>query len=133
MSVNYYFKDTQVQKAKKQLEEALAQLNALDMIFIDNAKLAKAESILDEAGSLHIGQYAAGTLLLKRNEKYYRSVSEMKEFYEKNKDRLLIVAEHGVQYTWEEFAEDILSDPPRPGSQFYRDEDGYAWESRDFF
>ncbi|MBP1308983.1 hypothetical protein JOD82_002003 [Paenibacillus sp. 1182] len=126
MSVNYYFKDLKVQQAKIELEQAISAMKTTDLLFIEKATLPSTVRVLNEVKELHIGQYAFGTLLLKRNELFYSSVPEMKEFYTKNQDRLIIENEYGVVYTWEEFEKDVLSDPPRHGN-FIQDAQGYVW------
>ncbi|MFF2532340.1 hypothetical protein ACFVS2_25860 [Brevibacillus sp. NPDC058079] len=140
MSVNYYFKDVKAKESQKQLEEALNILKNVDLLFIGKLNFPTSEDIFGiyEAETLHIGQSAYGTLLLKRNEHFYTTVAEMKKFYEKNKDRLSIVAEHGIEYTWDEFEKEVLSEPARTGNGIFsdkiiRDKDGYVWATYDFY
>lgn len=131
MSVNYYFKDMKLVEAKEQLETSLKEIFSTDLLFIAKAVIPTAEQILKDTGMLHIGQCAYNTLLLERQDKFYRSVSEMKEFYLRNQDRLMIVAEHGYLYeSWEQFEQEVLSDPPRPGIQ--KDAEGFAWVDYSF-
>jgi hypothetical protein len=104
MSCNYYFRE----------------------IPIDGAQI-----LLKGVDELHIGQYAAGTCLLKRNA-YYKTVEEMEAFYRENADRLIIVDEAERKYSWEQLKEILLSAPPRNGHRFERDEAGYAWYDEEF-
>ncbi|WPS85622.1 hypothetical protein SMD22_00755 (plasmid) [Brevibacillus halotolerans] len=135
MSVNYYFKDVKAKESLIQLEQALKTVTNVDMLFINKVKFPSIEDIFSthEIELIHIGQSACGTLLLKRNECFYKTITEMKQFYKRNQDRLIIVAEDGIEYSWDEFEREILSQPPRSGYGYHRDKDGYVWESREYF
>jgi len=116
------------------------------MAFADN--LQNKESIVlstnyyfrikDNAGQIwenpeiHIGLYAARSCLLRRQDHLYQSVSEMKEFFQRNTDRLVIVDECEREISWEQLQSNLLSSAPREGNLFIKDEDGYTWSVEDF-
>ncbi|WCF11595.1 hypothetical protein NDS46_30075 (plasmid) [Paenibacillus thiaminolyticus] len=122
-----------VKDSKKTVEVAIGSLKN-SVLFIESV-IPTAETILKDAEYLHIAQKALQlncgqsiqTLLLKYYPHFYGSVAEMKEFYLNNQERLTIVAEDGIEYTWEEFEETVLSISPRMGADIYHDKDGYAW------
>jgi PAS domain-containing protein len=106
MSTNYYFRETDDHR--------------------------NGEKLLNGVNEIHIGQYAASTCLLMRNDQYYQSVEEMEAFYRANSDRLIIVDECERILTWDQLYERLLSAPPRRGHRFLKDEAGFAWSTEEF-
>ncbi|MGV2887560.1 hypothetical protein [Paenibacillus taichungensis] len=88
--------------------------------------------ILDGATEIHIGQYAASSCLLMRQDKLYKTVAEMEAFYLKNKTLLDIVDECDRTITWEQLQTRLLSAGPRFGHRYMKDEAGYTWTDEEF-
>ena len=119
MSTNYYFRD----------EKARYTLNNLNILFLDEEIK---EQLLNKTEKLHIGQYAGGwAALLKKNDKYYTNVDEMKHFYEKNKDRLIIIDEYNSELTWRKLEIEFINQKGKSRGDMV-DKDGYCWSEGEF-
>lgn len=88
--------------------------------------------VLNGAAEIHIGQYAAQSCLLMRQDNFYKSVEEMEAFYLKNKEGLEIVDEYDRVITWEQLQRRLLSAGPRAGHRYIKDETGFTWSMDEF-
>lgn len=114
---NYYFKDKIVEEMKKKI--------------IDRNSPILNEGDLDEVGVVHIGQSSTGWVgMLEAQPKLYSTVSEMKVFYEKHVDRLIIVDENDLLLTWEQLENLLLYREGKPRG--VKDEDGFYWHEGRF-
>ncbi|RRJ54935.1 hypothetical protein EHV15_35790 [Paenibacillus oralis] len=91
-----------------------------------------ANNVLGGAVEIHIGQYAAHSCLLMRQDTFYKSVIEIEAFYLKNKDNLEIVDECDRTITWAQLQTRLLSAGPRFGHRYIEDEAGYTWSKEEF-
>ena len=140
MSNNYYFKDKKVIALEKRVKKIQEELKALEgevenvgLLFKTEFNPVNIEHVIGDSGQLHIGQTVNGGAapLLQQNTRYYNNVKEMKEFYEGNKDRLIILNEYDEELTWEDLKKELLN---KQGSTRgdYVDEDGYCWSRHEF-
>lgn len=139
MSNNYYFKDKKVavledrvKKIQDEIKNLEKDMDNIDIMFQLELNLVNVENMLGETGFLHIGQTAGSNApLLEVQSEYYKTVSEMKKFYEENKERLLILDECDVELTWEELEKNLLDKKGNKRGDF-TDEDGYCWSRNKF-
>lgn len=89
-----------------------------------------------EYPELHICKISMGWKPLFESSKYYRSVQELKDFYENNKNRINIVDEYGEIHDLDELFEFINIKYKDKKSQThedaYKDKQGYEWVSHNF-
>lgn len=90
------------------------------------------DQTLGGLSEIHIGQYAAQSCLLMRQDKFYHTVDEMASFYFKHMNSVDIVNEYDQVISWELLQERLLSSGPRRGHLYFRDESNYSWTSEDF-
>jgi hypothetical protein len=108
MGTNYYFVEKEAKK------------------FLDNFVSMFQEDV--EVPMLHIGKASCGWKgLLKRNENFYKTVQEMKKFYERNKDKIIIMNEYHEEVTWEELEEKLLDRQGMSLESDYIDDNGHRW------
>lgn len=139
MSNNYYFKDKKVVEFEKRVAKIVTEIRSIeneledsDILFPTEFNPVNVENLIGDSGTLHIGQYVNGaSALLKYNPKHYTTVGEMKEFYEENKDRLVIIDEGEKVLDWEELEKQLLSAKGPLRGQF-QDSEGYCWTREDF-
>jgi len=97
MGTNYYFKKKDSSKIMKMIEENC---------FYDKDYLYDLERKLTE---LHIGKSSGGWRPLFQKTKYYSSISELENFYNKNKDNLTILDEYGDEFSWDMLAIELIN------------------------
>lgn len=98
MGTNFYF------KIKTDI-----QINIPIVGKITNDILEKIHCAIQEATVIHIGKRSGGWLPLFQKTNYYSSVKEIKDFYIKNKEHLLIIDEYDVEYSLDELDEEIFN------------------------
>jgi len=144
MSINYYFRNTQryaeIQKEEDILNKKID--NVMEYIknnLTDNKRILsnlkyKMENKCNDIeynSEIHIGQNAGDYVTLLREQPYYNTVSEMKEFYLNNKDKYIIIDEYDRKLTWEELEKNIV----KLGQGILRgeyDDDGFCWVDYEF-
>lgn len=129
MSTNFYFKikmdvklETNVAKEiKKNIED-------------------KVKELIEELSEIHIGKrYSFWNSLFQKTD-YYSSVKEIKEFYEKNKENLIVVDEYNREYAFEDLEEELFtwnrenskSHLENDSNCYYLDEEGYEFLRNEF-
>ncbi len=89
-----------------------------------------------EYPELHICKISMGWKPLFQATKFYNSVQELKDFYYKNKDRIIIKDEYGEEQGIDELFEfiDIKYKDKKSQSHTdaYKDQQGYEWVSNNF-
>ena len=89
-----------------------------------------------EYPELHICKISMGWKPLFQVTKFYSNVKELKEFYNKNKDRIYIEDEYGEKQDMDELFEfiDIKYKDKKSQSHkdAYKDEQGYEWVTNNF-
>ncbi len=89
-----------------------------------------------EYPELHICKISMGWKPLFEATKFYSNVKELKEFYDKNKDRIHIEDEYGEEQDIDELFQFIDMKYKDKNSQShtdaYKDGQGYEWVSRNF-
>lgn len=103
MSTNYYFKIKNSDEIKNDIRQLLKE-KKLDFIL--------GEKILNDEGwifndEIHIGKNSGGWRPLFEKTEQYSSIKELVQFYEDNKDKLIIMDEYSSEITLEEL-KDIL-------------------------
>ncbi len=143
MSTNYYFRDKEgynrISKANSQIKEHVNKIFSIleenferDLVF-KKMDIENATQISDEECLIHIGQFAYGwKVLLKTNNELYNAVSEMRSFYNKNKDKYEVVDEYGYVMTWEELEKEFLGLNEGKFRGDFEDKDGYCWSKSEF-
>ena len=129
MSNNYYFKVKNVSQIVEQFK-ALSPLITQEMI----------DNVVKKLGEIHISQTNGHWKPLFESQEYFKSMKELEQFYQTNKDQLTIVSEYGVEFTWKEFKDYMISDNDISKSRkelhdeyidltnkFYIDDDGFEW------
>jgi len=118
MGTNYYFVDKEFEKFKNNYVSVLQK------------------NIEIETPRLHIGKASCGWKgLLKRNDYFYTTVSEMKEFYEKHKDTIAIMNEYYEEVTWDTLKQELIDREGKYIGDDIRDtidKDGYRWAGFNF-
>lgn len=122
MSTIYYFKPTE--KNRKVIAELVPYIY---------------EDKLDDFLSLPIGQRSSGSLPVFYRTSYYKSLKELKKFYDKNSDALMIVDEYDKNLSWDELKTELIDwnknndEAKNPVKyQYYgmkKDEDGFIFIS----
>lgn len=130
MGTNFYF------KIKCELNFNIPE----GSIFRDEL-IEKLKWTLDEATEIHIGKRSGGWYPVFQQTKYYSSVKEIKDFYHKNKDYMLIVDEYGREFTMDDLEDELFTwnlDNPSArshigcGTMYYIDKEGYEFSKREF-
>lgn len=132
MSTNYYFKvkdiiDIVPKDKNSELKESL---------------IAELKEMSKYLTSIHIGKRRAGWEPIFKKTKYFSSVREIINFYEKNKDDIIIVNEYDEVLTFKELDKQLLkwnidNENARKYEEYHafsfnRDEDGYYFSKEDF-
>ena len=117
---------------------------------IKNSILEKLNYALQDVTEIHIGKRSGGWLPLFQKTNYYSSVKEIKEFYEKNKEHLIIIDEYDMEYSLDELDEEIFSwnkgnpdakthldlndfrNDSNYGPSYYTDSEGYEFTATEF-
>jgi hypothetical protein len=137
MSTNYYFKIKNSDEIKNEVRQLLKD-KKLDFVL--------GEKILNYEGwifndTIHIGKsYGDGNWSFRplfEQTKHYSSVKELLEFYENNKDRIIIESECYGEITFEELKENMFIKNGRPHEankyfKIYFDEEGYQFGVGEF-
>jgi hypothetical protein len=117
MSTNYYFQSKQYSKILNKLKRIKKECKALIFNF--------------ELENLHIGKRSSGWKPCFEKTEYYSSVKEIIEFYEKNKDDLIILDEYGKEFNLEQLKEELFKWCPNGQSHLqyggYKDLEGYEF------
>lgn len=129
MSTNFYFKI----KAKIDIKTNASE-------GIDKIIKEKIEALLEEVSEIHIGKrYSYWNSLFEKTE-YYSSVKEIKEFYEKNKENLIVVDECDREYAFEDLQEELFtwdktnseSHVEKNSIYYYLDDQGFEFAKESF-
>lgn len=144
MSTNYYMKPKLIDEVLNLLKsKSLTSLVEFDL----NEEVANQLILeLDEKDTywLHIGKRSGGRKPTFYQSKYWSSVEDIIDFYNKNKDKVSIVDEYGTKLTIEELKENLIywnKDNPEALTPFdsdsgvgaywiknyYKDKDGYIF------
>lgn len=135
MSTNYYFKVKNVDKITEQFK-ALSSLITQEMV----------DSVIKKLGEIHISQTVGQWKPLFESQDHFKTMKELEQFYQANKDQLTIENEYGIVFTWDEFKDYMISDnsisKSRTGThdnafkqddkKFYIDDEGFEWLIGDF-
>lgn len=128
MGTNYYF------TLKKQKHQELYQmLNILLNKNLQSILLTEVNSLLNK--EIHIGKTSLSFRPLFQKTDYFKSIKELKAFYEKNKNDLDIINEYNTALTWQEFEELVISKQDGRFNEdygYYFDEDGYWFYTKEF-
>ena len=127
MGTNYYFK---IKDVKLNLDFP----NNMDGI--KNEILEILSEKLDDLTLIHIGKRSAGWKPLFQKTKYFSSVKEIREFYNKNEEALLIINEYDEELTFKELEKELIDwnmgpQPVKPlehiglGDSYYIDKELY--------
>jgi len=135
MSTNYYFEI-------KNSEEVMSKIQEISK-FISQESIEKIEH---ELKFIHIGKRSAGWKPIFQVQEYFKTVEELKQFYNKHVEVLIIKSEYNEIMTWDELEEELLkwtSDGKSSvqeaiknnynyNNQYYIDEFGYEWLDGEF-
>lgn len=122
MSTNYYFK-----------------INTDDRKLSDDELLNK--YLMDQLDTeIHIGMRSGGWVPTFQETEYYKSVKEIREFYDKHKDSLTIINEYYDELSFEELEEELINwnrGYPEAKSHmqyphYYKDAEGYEFTDIEF-
>lgn len=163
MGTNYYFTPKKFEKDKIKilhenystkldvlLKEYIKSYNKLyNEMAIETSDLFEIEELTDynnwynymhlaeiEYPELHICKISAGWKPLFQSTKFYSNVKEIKEFYNKNKDRINVEDEYGEVQDINELFKIIDTKYKDKNNQShkdaYKDEQGYEWLTSNF-
>jgi len=163
MGTNYYFKPKKfgIDKIKMLYEDYTSKLDRLLNDYIksynkmcnemskETRDLFECDELTDydnwwndmhlaeiEYPKLHICKISIGWKPLFESTKYYKSMQELKNFYEKNKNRISITDEYGEEQDIDELFKTIdnryKNKNNRSHPDAYKDEQGYEWIDCDF-
>jgi len=117
MGTNYYFQSKQYSKILNKLKRMKKECKTLIFNF--------------ELENLHIGKRSHGWKPCFEKTEYYSSVKEIIEFYEKNKDDLIILDEYGKEFNLEQLKEELFKWNSNGQSHLkyggYKDLEGYEF------
>lgn len=131
MSTTFYFKV----KADVSIDISIEGI-------IKDSLMAELKKCIEENTVILIGMRSCGWVPLFYETKYYSSVDEIKKFFSKNKNHLLIVDEYGIEHTFKGLEEELFNwnkDNPKAKKHleistidrsyfnFYSDEKGYEF------
>lgn len=144
MSTNYYFKIKNSEAIKNEIKQLLKE---------EKLGYILGEKILNDKGwifndTIHIGRTASSWKPLFEKTEQYSSVREMIQFYENNRDSLIIIDEYGNEITFAQLKEImidnqkgkenmVIEDKNSIISEFfkttiYEDEDGFQFDKTEF-
>lgn len=145
MSTNFYFRNKEEYAKHNEVNnKVLAKIaNIIDeirTIVDDEDEVRSIQWKLETAAyvgyeQIHIGKRSIGWKpSFECQEGLFRSVREMKDFYEKNDDKYEILSEYGVVLSWDELKEELLdwNGERENMHDAYKDEDGYIWHRYEF-
>lgn len=92
MSTTYYF------KLKDEYQDQICSIAS----FVDRDDIS-------DFFSLKIGRRSYKRLPIFYANKHYKSVSEIKAFYDANSSKMTIVSEYGEELTWEELEDELIN------------------------
>jgi len=134
MSNNYYFK-------VKDVDKIVEQFRALSPLITDKM----INDVTNKLGEIHISQTNGQWKPLFESQDYFKSMKALERFYKTYKDQLTIVSEYGVEFTWKEFKDYMISDNDISKSRkelhdeyidltdkFYIDDEGFEWMIGEF-
>lgn len=146
MSTNYYMKPKLIDEVLDLLKARA--LNNLVEFDLDEVIANQLIIELDEKDTywLHIGKRSGGRKPTFYQTKYWSSVEEILDFYNKNKDKVTIIDEYGTELTINELKENLIywnKDNPEAITPFdegsgvdvywiknyYKDKEGYIFSS----
>jgi len=126
---NYYFKVKDIDQIVKQFK-ALSPLITQEMI----------DNVVKKLEEIHISQTNGQWKPLFKSQEHFKNMKELEQFYQTHKDQLTIISENGVEFTWKEFKDYMISDNDISKSRkkmhdkyvdltnkFYIDDDGFEW------
>jgi len=129
MSNNYYFKVKNIDQIVKQFK-ALSPIITQEMV----------DKVIKQLGEIHISQTNGHWKPLFESQEHFKSMKALERFYKTYEDQLTIVSEDGIEFTWKEFKEYMVSDNDISKSRkemhdeyvdltnkFYIDDDGFEW------
>ena len=133
MGTNYYFE-------VKNVDNIVNQIKQLNNIIPE--ELLK--RIKGELTNIHIGKSSGGWRALFEVNEYFSSMKELKEFYQNNKEQLIIKDEYNRELTWKELEEWLIKS--KGGShitdaningyntdgRYFKDEEGFEWLRNEF-
>lgn len=132
MSTNFYFKFNKT-------KELTNMIHILLKDNLSNIYLKKIENILNQ--QIHICQISSYGVLFQKT-KYFKTVKELLDFYEKNEKDFDILDEYGKILSKESFKKNIINDSSKNFNDFfeedckkfyiYRDEEGFYFRKNDF-
>ena len=135
MSTNYYFE-------VKNNEEVINKIQEISQ-FINKESIKKIEYDLKW---IHIGKRSAGWKPVFQAQEYFKTIEELKQFYDNNQEKLNIKSEYDQIMTWEELDKELIQWSPEGlssvdeankndynyNNQYYKDKIGYEWIDSDF-
>jgi len=136
MSTNYYFE-------VKNSEEVINKIQEISK-FISQESIEKIEH---ELKFIHIGKRSAGWKPIFQAQEYFKTIEELKQFYNKHVEELIIKSEYNEIMTWNELEEELFKWSSEDGkssvkeaiknnynynNQYYIDEFGYEWLDGEF-
>lgn len=131
MGTNYYFVVTNINVSITKP----SIMNNLEKDIFD-----KLQEHLSKISTIHIGKRSNGRKPIFYRSKYYSSVKEIKEFYQKNKENLKIIDEYGNVLTFEELEKELINwnkdnDKAKQymdSEIYYLDDEGYKFSVCEF-
>lgn len=129
MSTNYYFKIKNSDEIKNEVKQLLKE-KKLDFVL--------GEKILNDEGwifndEIHIGKKSIGWIPLFEKTNQYSSVKELIEFYEHNKDKLIIIDEYSNEITFSELKEVMFNTKEGKSNKAYYDGFGVWKEDKSVY
>lgn len=129
MGTNYYFK-------LKDTHLNLSIPNNVANILRENIESVLKEK-LEEMIIIHIGKRSVGWHPLFQKTNYYNSVKGIEDFYNKNKESIIIINEYDEEFTFEELRKELIDwgkqeSQKHYGRGYYEDEEGYDFSEFDF-
>ena len=131
---NYYFKVKDIDQIVKQFK-ALSPLITQEMI----------DNVVKKLEEIHISQTNGQWKPLFKSQEHFKNMKELEQFYQTHKDQLTIISENGVEFTWKEFKDYMISDNDISKSRkelhdeyidltdkFYIDDEGFEWMIGEF-
>lgn len=120
MSTNYYFK----------IDAEIKVYGELPINLIE-------EHVDKKDILIHIGKRSAGWSPLFKSNDYYTSVEELKKFYARNYNSLMIVNEYDEHITFARLKEELIDwghpqDRRHEDGLYYQDDEGYDFTTVDF-
>lgn len=130
MGTNYYFK----------IKEIKVDISLKSNINLKKCIQDKVNDYIEQISEIHIGKRSMGWKPLFQETVHFNSVAQIQQFYEENKDCLIIVDEYGSELTFDELREDLIiwnkdnlnARPHKDDKYYHTDDEGYDFGKGDF-